>query len=160
MIEEPKNAFEAITTDPNFLMILAGAIIWLVGYYAGLLSPLFLSTGFVLVCFSAAITSLSRPVAQAWPGLLLGGLIQIIGYSLAFVPILNLLSPLLVVTGGVVIVFFALPLAVQRGELPVLTRLQKLIESKKEEEVVDIEAEEKEGVEEEVGDDEDLASNE
>jgi hypothetical protein len=143
MIEEPKNAYEAITSDPNFLMILAGAIIWLIGYYAGLLNPLFLSTGFVLVCFYAALTALKRPVALAWPGLLLGGLFQILGYYLTFIPLIGFfLSPLFIVSGGVMIVFFAIPLALQRGELPVITRLQKLIESKKaEEEIEDIEAE-------------------
>lgn len=141
MIEEPKNALEEIASDPNFLMILAGAVIWFIGYYAGIFSPLFLSTGFVLVCFSAAITSLSRPVALAWPGLLVGGLFQIIGYYLLVIPLIGpLLSPFLVVPGGVMIVYFAIPLAIQRGELPVLTQLQKLIESKKKEEIEDIEA--------------------
>ena len=55
----------------------------------------------------------------------------------------------LVVIGGVLIVYFAIPLALQRGELPVITSLQKLIDSKKEKEVIeDIEAEEAEVVEE------------
>ncbi|MHA1135993.1 MAG: hypothetical protein ACTSSE_05850 [Candidatus Thorarchaeota archaeon] len=157
MIEEPKNAFEELASDPNFLMILAGAVIWFVGYYAGLLSPLFASTGFVLVCFSAALTSLKRPVALAWPGLLLGGLLQIVGYYLEWILILG---PALIVTGGVMIVYFAIPLALQRGELPVLSRLQKLIESKKkEEEIEDIETEEPVKADESP-DEEDSASNE
>jgi hypothetical protein len=140
MIEEPKNALEEIAADPNFFMILAGAAIWFIGYYLGILSPLFVSTGFVLVCFSAALTSLKRPVALAWPGLLLGGLFQIIGYYLSWVLIVG---PALIVTGGVMVVYFAIPLALQRGELPVLTRLQKLIDSKKKgEEIEDIEPEE------------------
>ncbi|MGY5859854.1 MAG: hypothetical protein RTU63_10830 [Candidatus Thorarchaeota archaeon] len=161
MIEEPKNAFEEIVSDANFLMILAGAVIWFIGYFAGLLYPLFLSTGFVLVCFSAAVTSLSRPVARAWPGLLLGGLFQIIGYYLAFIPLIgSTLSPFLVVPGGVLIIYFAIPLALQRGELPAITHLQKLIESKKkEEEIKDIEAEDSVEADEDAGD-EDLASNE
>jgi hypothetical protein len=146
MIEEPKNAFAEIASDPNFLMILAGAAIWFVGFYAGLLAPLFSSTGFVLVCFSAALTSLKRPVALAWPGLLLGGLLQIIGYYLVWIFILG---NALIVTGAVLIVYFAIPLALQRGELPVITQLQKLIESKKEKEVIDdTEAEDTEVVEE------------
>ena len=160
MIEEPKNAFDEIASDPNFLLILVGAAIWFVGYYVGLLAPLFLSTGFVLVCFYATLTSLKRPVALAWPGLLLGGLLQIIGYYLFFIPIIGpSLSPILVVPGGVMVVYFAIPLALQKGELPVITRLQKLIESKKkEEEIEDIEAEEP-VKEAEVIEDEDLASN-
>ena len=158
MIEEPKNAFEQIASDSNFLMILVGGLIWFLGNYVGIFAPLFLSTGFVLVCFSAALTSLSRPVAQAWPGLLLGGLFQIIGYSLLFLPIIGgSLSPLFVVPGGVLIIYFAIPLALQRGELPAITHLQKLIESKrKEEKIVDVEAEDIE----ETSEDEDLASNE
>jgi len=145
MIEEPRNAFEEIASDPNFLLILVGAVIWFIGYYAGLLSPLFFSSGFALVCFSAALTSLSRPVATAWPGMLLGGLLQVIGYYLSsiwWLSIVQLIGYALIVVGGVIIVYFAIPLALQRGELPVLTRLQKLLESKKEkEEVKDVEAE-------------------
>ncbi len=141
MIEEPKSAFEQIASDQNFLMILAGAIIWFVGSYVGIFQPLFVSTGFVLVCFYTTLTSLTRPVAKAWPGLLLGGLFQIIGYYLLFIPFIGwALGPILIVPGGVMIVFFAIPLALQQGELPVITRLQKLIESKrKEEEIEDIE---------------------
>lgn len=163
MIEEPKNAVEQLMSDSNFLLILAGGIIWFMGYYVGLFAPLFLSTGFVLVCFSAALTSLSRPVAQAWPGLLLGGLIQIIGYYiLLLVPLFgSTLSPLFIVPGGVMIIYFAIPLAIQRGELPALTHLQKLIESKRKEEVVDVDAEDvDEEVIDETADEDDLASNE
>ncbi len=140
MIDEPKNALNEIASDPNFLMILAGAIIWYVGYYVLFFGGILLTIGFVLVCFSAALTSLSRPVALAWPGLLLGGLLQIVGYFIFFIPFI---SPALIVIGGVAIVYFAIPLALQRGELPVITHLQKLIESKmKKEETDDIAAEE------------------
>ncbi|MCK5390355.1 MAG: hypothetical protein KAJ36_07685, partial [Candidatus Thorarchaeota archaeon] len=65
-MEEPKNALREIASDPNFLMILAGAIIWYFGYYVLFFGGIFLTTGFILVCFSAALTSLSRPVALAW----------------------------------------------------------------------------------------------
>ncbi|MCK5265797.1 MAG: hypothetical protein KAR03_09340 [Candidatus Thorarchaeota archaeon] len=140
MIDEPKNALNEIASDPNFLMILAGAIIWYVGYYVLFFGGLLLTTGFVLVCFSAALTSLSRPVALAWPGLLLGALLQIVGYFIFFIPFL---SPALIVIGGVSIVYFAIPLALQRGVLPVITHLQKLVESKmNKEEIEDIAAEE------------------
>ena len=157
MTEETKDALTGIASDPNFLMILAGAVIWFIGFYAGLLGPLFTSTGFVLVCFSAALTSLSRPVAQAWPGLLLGGLFQIIG---AYIIWILIIGPALYVIGSLMIIYFAIPLALQRGELPVITRLQELIESKKkEEEIKDIEPEEP--VKADVTEDEDnLANNE
>ena len=139
MVEELTTPFEEMASDKNILMILAGAVIWFIGYYALFIGPLFVTTGFALVCFSASLTSLSRPVASAWPGMLLGGLIQLVGYYLAWIFILG---PALIVTGGVMIVYFAIPMALQRGELPVLTRLQKLVESKKEkEEVKDVEAE-------------------
>jgi hypothetical protein len=131
MIEEPKNVLEELSSDQNFLMILAGAILWFLGYYVGMFSGLFVATGFVLVVFYTANLSLRRPVSQAWPGLLIGGLMQILGYySLHLIPIL---PPALIVAGGVTIVYFAFPLALQRGELPVIARLQKLIESKMQE---------------------------
>jgi len=140
VIDEPKKALNAIAKDPNFLMILAGAIIWYLGYYVLFFGGIFYTTGFVLVCFSAALTSLSRPVALAWPGLLLGALLQIIGYSILFIPFI---APALIVIGGVAIVYFAIPLALQRGELPVITHLQKLVESKmKKEEIENISEEE------------------
>jgi hypothetical protein len=127
MIEEPKNTFKEMSADQNFLILLAGAIIWYLGYFLGPLNGLFASTGFVLVCFYSAVLSLHRPVTQAWPGLLIGGLMQILGYYFAFIPIL---APALIVAGGATVVYFAFPLALQRGELPVVTRLQKIIESK------------------------------
>ncbi len=140
MIVEPKKALNEIASDPNFLMILAGAIIWYLGYYILFFGGIFLTTGFVLVCFSAALTSLSRPVALAWPGLLLGALLQIVGYFIFFVPFIG---PALIVIGGVAVVYFAIPLALQRGELPVITHLQKLVESKmNKEKIEDITAEE------------------
>jgi hypothetical protein len=132
MIEEPKTVLEELSSDQNFLMILAGAIIWYLGYYVEMLSGLFAATGFVLVVFYTANLSLRRPVSQAWPGLLLGGLMQLLGYYSSLLHIL-FLPPALIVAGGVTIVYFAFPLALQRGELPVITRLQKLIESKMQE---------------------------
>ncbi|MDH4212581.1 MAG: hypothetical protein OEV85_01570 [Candidatus Thorarchaeota archaeon] len=130
MIEARENGSKSIVLDMNFLMMLVGALIWLLGYYLEFLNGLFRSTGFVLVCFYAAITSLKRPATLAWPGLLFGGLMQIIGYYIIYVPVISVLSPPLIVIGGVIIVYFAIPLALQRGELPVMTRLQKLIDSK------------------------------
>jgi uncharacterized protein YacL len=130
MIEAREDGSKSLVLDMNFLMMLIGALIWLLGYYLEWLNGLFLSTGFVLVCFYAAITSLKRPATLAWPGLLFGGLMQIIGYYIVDVPVISVLHPLLVVVGGVTIVYFAIPLALQRGELPVMTRLQKLIDTK------------------------------
>lgn len=122
MIEDPKSPFDEITSDPSFLMILAGAAIWYIGYYIWFIGPLFVTAGFALVCFACAITALKRPVATAWPGMLLGGLVMIIGMYLSF---LLFIGSLLYVVGAVMVIFFAIPLAVQRGELPVLTEIQK-----------------------------------
>ncbi|MFW9960621.1 MAG: hypothetical protein ACFFDV_06370 [Candidatus Thorarchaeota archaeon] len=130
MIEAREDGSKSIVLDMNFLMMMVGALIWLLGYYLGILNGIFLSTGFVLVCFYAAITSLKRPATLAWPGLLFGGLMQILGYYIIYVPFADVLSPPLIVIGGVIIIYFAIPLALQRGELPVITQLQKLVDSK------------------------------
>ncbi|TFG31778.1 hypothetical protein EU527_11645 [Candidatus Thorarchaeota archaeon] len=128
MIEEPKNVLEQIGDDPNYLLILAGAIIWYVGFYIGILGGLFQSTGFALVCFATALNAVRRAVEAAWPGLLIGGLVQVIGFYLTWIPFIG---NLLIVVGGVAILYFAIPLAIQRGELPIITHLQKLLESQK-----------------------------
>jgi hypothetical protein len=126
MLDEPKNAIDQFTSDPSFLMMLAGAAIWFMGYYLWVLEPLFVTTGFALVCFACATNALKRPVGTAWPGMLLGGLVMIIGNYLLYVPWWGyVLGRLLYVAGAVMVIFFALPLALQRGELPVLTELQK-----------------------------------
>lgn len=165
MIEEPRNAFEEIASDPNFIMILVGAVIWFIGSYVSIFNPLFTTAGFALVCFSAALTSLSRPVTSAWPGMLLGGLLQVIGYYLAiffwWIFGVLIIANALIVTGGVTIIYFAIPLALQRGELPVLTRLQKLLETKQQkEEVKDVEAEDTESEETEPDSPESINENE
>ena len=128
MIEEPKSVFEQIKNDPNFLMILIGAIIWYIGFYTLFIGGLLRSTGFVLVCFAAALNAVRRAIDIAWPGLLIGGLIQVIGYYLVWIAFLG---TLLIVVGGVLIMYFAIPLAIQKGELPILTQIQKVIEDKK-----------------------------
>lgn len=128
MIEEPMNLLEQISKDPNYLMILAGAIIWFLGYYVIIIGGLFISTGFVLVCFATALNSVKRAVDAAWPGLLLGGLIEVIGLYLKNFPYIG---NILIVVGGVVIMYFTIPLAIQRGELPIITQLQKMIDAQK-----------------------------
>ncbi len=128
MIEEPISMFEQIKNDPNYLMILAGAIIWYIGFYAGFLEGILVSTGFVLVCFAAALNAIRRAIDIAWPGLLIGGLIQVLGYYFEWFPFIG---NLLIVVGGVLIIYFAIPLAIQKGELPILTQIQKIIEAQK-----------------------------
>lgn len=131
MIEEPKNVLEQIRSDPNFLMIFVGAVIWFIGFYISILGGLFLTAGFVLVSFATALNALKRAIEVAWPGLLLGGLMHVIGLYLNQIPWLPLIGNILIVCGSVAILYFAIPLAIQKGELPILTQLQKVLESQK-----------------------------
>ncbi|TFF91960.1 hypothetical protein EU545_02465 [Candidatus Thorarchaeota archaeon] len=147
MIDEPKNALSEIASDPSFLMILAGAAIWYIGFYMLFIGPLFTTTGFALVCFASATTALKRPVTTAWPGMLLGGLVMVVGSYLTWIFIIG---PMIYVAGAVMVIFFAIPLAVQRGELPILTEIQKFwdkqSEGKKKAEEDDAEADEPEAI--------------
>lgn len=54
---------------------------------------------------------------------------MVIGDYLSWVFIVG---PIMYIAGAVMVIFFALPLALQRGELPVLTELQKFIEKQSE----------------------------
>ena len=131
--KKPLSAFDPIISDPNFILILIGAFIWFVGYYALLIGPLCLTFGFALVCLASARTALSRPITDAWFGIFLGIILQIAGYYLTWIP---LAGPLGIVIGGMLIIFYAIPLALQKGDLPAISDLQEALkreDSKKEE---------------------------
>ncbi len=118
--------------DPNFFMILVGALIWLAGSYnLLLLAPLLLPIGLGLVCTAAAITSLQRPTENAVFGLLLGGLLQVVGYILRGIFLVSLIAPLFTVSGAVLIIFFAIPLAIQSGRVPFVEEMQKSIKAQR-----------------------------
>lgn len=114
-------------------MILIGALIWLAGLYdILLLAPLLLPIGLGLVCTAAAITSLQRPTENAVFGLLLGGLLQVVGYLLARIFLITLIAPLFIVSGAVLIIFFAIPLAIQSGKVPFIEEMQRTIKTQRE----------------------------
>ncbi len=135
--------------DPNFGLILLGALLWIVGFYnIPILSPFLLTIGFGLVCTAAAITSLQRSTENAIPGLLIGGIIQVIGYFVTGVPLIGfLISPPIIVMGGVIIIFFAIPLAIQTGKVPFIEEIQRKFEEQRhrDEKVVDADVVDKEG---------------
>ena len=122
--KKPLSAFDPIISDPNFILILIGAFIWFVGYYALLIGPLCLTFGFTLVCLASARTALSRPITDAWFGIFLGIALQIVGYYLTFIP---LVGPLGIVIGGMLVIFYAIPLALQKGDLPAISDLQEAL---------------------------------
>jgi uncharacterized protein YacL len=103
--------FDEVIRDPNFLAILLGAAIWLVGAYLPLIGPLFVTAGFAVTVFATA-------------GLLIGGLIYLIGLYLPWVPLVGLLAPLVQVTGAVLILFFAIPIALRYGNAPLMETFQ------------------------------------
>ncbi|MHA1927611.1 MAG: hypothetical protein ACTSV2_03415 [Candidatus Thorarchaeota archaeon] len=115
-----------VTNDPNFMLILIGAIIWMLGMYNLLFIGPFLSViGFAMTASAIAISSLKRPTDKAVVGLLIGGVIQLVGYYIIWVPFIGwFIYPPLVVLGGVMILFFAIPLALQTGKVPFIEELQ------------------------------------
>ncbi len=114
-------------------MILIGALLWLAGLYPiPLVAPFLLTIGFGVVCTSAAITSLQRPTENAAFGLLLGGIIQVIGYYLLYIPLIGwLIAPFPIVLGSVLIIYFAIPLAIKTGKVPFVEEIQKKIRKDK-----------------------------
>jgi hypothetical protein len=129
---EQLEVFEQVTTSPNFLMIVIGAIIWLLGFYIWIIGPLFTIAGFGLTTIAAVEAAMTRPVNVAIPGLLIGGLLQLIGTYVTGVPLIGLfLGPPMVVIGGVLILFYGSSLALQRIDIPIVKDLEDFIESRK-----------------------------
>ncbi len=125
--ESQKSTVDAVRADPNFPLIAAGALIWFFGYYVAFFRPLIVTGGFLLTCYASAVSALNRPVENAWPGILLGAVLFMAGDVLAvFLPIF---APAAFVTGGVLILFFAIPLAIQRGNAPLAEAMQKVLKA-------------------------------
>ncbi len=125
-----ENAIGDLIGDPNFILILVGALVWLLGFYTGPIGPLFLAGGFVLTCLATAATALKRPMTNAWPGLILGAVCYLLGESIGWIPLVAIVAPLLIVFGGVLILFFAIPIAIQSGGISLLQSFQKLWETR------------------------------
>lgn len=124
--------FEQVISSQNILMIVIGAIIWYLGFYIPFIGPFFTVSGFGLICILTVQSAMTRPVNLAFPGLLLGGLIQIIGYYMLFIPLVGwILGPGLIVFGGILIIFYGSSLALQRADIPIVRDMEDFIESKK-----------------------------
>ena len=81
-------------------------------FYVMGLGFLFMSGGFVLTCFGAAASAGQRSTADARLGLIMGVVFYTIGLMSMWIP---LLGAFLYVGGRVMILFYAIPLALQEG---------------------------------------------
>ena len=121
-----KNFLQDLMTDPNIFGIIIGAAIWISGLYLVFLSSVIgtiLNTiGFTLTCFATAASALKRPVNQAWIGLLIGVILYLLG---PFVPLIN---NIVFVAGAVMILFFAIPMALTTGKVPMMENLQEFLD--------------------------------
>lgn len=54
-----------------------------------------------------------------------------IGYLLAGVFLIHVIAPLFIVSGAVLIIFFAIPLAIQSGRVPFVEEMQKSIKAQR-----------------------------
>jgi uncharacterized protein YacL len=153
MSDTPKEVIEQVISSQNFIMIVIGAVIWLMGLVTPailIIGPLVVVCGFGFTLIATVQAAMTKPVTSAFPGLLLGGLIQVIGYFAILIPFIGLFfSPLLIVAGGVLIIFYGSSLALQRADIPIVKDIEQFIDSRKkkdiktepEEEVVDVEEE-------------------
>ncbi len=133
-----------IKQDPNIFLITIGAIIWLLGSYIPIVWPFFTVVGFGMTASAVAVSSLQRPTSNAIGGLLLGGIIQLVGYYLSLIPLINLIIAFpMIVLGGVMILYFAIPLAIQTGKVPFIEEIQSQIKREKESDSVEEPTEEK-----------------
>jgi len=128
--EQPIEVFKQISTSSNFLLILVGAVVWILGYYVPFIGPFFMVAGFGLTIIATAQAAMSRPVSSVLPGLLIGGLIQLIGYYIFLIPVAGwFIGPAIIVFGGVLLLFYAFSVALQRIDIPVVKNLEDFLES-------------------------------
>ncbi|MHA2353079.1 MAG: hypothetical protein ACXABX_08165 [Candidatus Thorarchaeota archaeon] len=150
MSDTPSEVIGQVISSQNFVMMVIGAIIWILGSYIPFIGFLFTIAGFGLTTIVTVQAAMTKPVTSAFPGLLLGGLIQVIGYLILFIPIAGILIfPFLNIPGAVLIIFYGSSLALQRADIPIVKDIEGFIDSRKkkdkakkpEEEVVDVEEE-------------------
>lgn len=150
MSDKPLEVIGQVISSQNIVMIVIGALIWILGSYIPFIGFLFTITGFGLTTIATVQAAMMKPVTSAFPGLLLGGLIQVIGYLVLLIPIAGLfIFPFLNIPGAVLILFYGSSLALQRADIPIVKDLEDFIESRKkkeapketEEEVVDVDEE-------------------
>ncbi|MFX1367302.1 MAG: hypothetical protein ACFFAY_01705 [Promethearchaeota archaeon] len=128
--EDIEVPFKELAKDPNFILIVIGAVVWFVSPYIPLIGPLFFTAGFVITCLATAASALKRPATMTWPGLILGAIIHLIGQYLSFIPVLG---NALIVLGAVLILFSVVPLALQYGNAPLMESLPNLLGRNKKE---------------------------
>jgi hypothetical protein len=150
MSDKPLEVIGQVISSQNIVMIVIGALIWILGSYIPFIGFLFTITGFGLTTIATVQAAMMKPVTSAFPGLLLGGLIQVIGYLVLLIPIAGLfIFPFLNIPGAVLILFYGSSLALQRADIPIVKDLEDFIESRKKkeapketkEEVVDVDEE-------------------
>jgi len=121
-----KNFLQDLMTDPNIFGIIVGAAIWISGLYlvflSSVISTILNTIGFTLTCFATAASALKRPVNQAWIGLLIGIILYLLG---PFTPLIN---NIIFVVGAVMILFFAIPMALTTGKVPMMENLQEFLD--------------------------------
>jgi uncharacterized protein YhhL (DUF1145 family) len=121
-----KNFLQDLMSDPNIFGIIVGAAIWISGLYlvffSSIIGTILNTIGFTLTCFATAASALKRPVNQAWIGLLIGIILYLLG---PFVPIINYY---ILVAGAVMILFFAIPMALTTGKVPMMENLQEFLD--------------------------------
>jgi hypothetical protein len=150
MSDKPIAIIEQVISSQNFLMLVIGAIIWILGSFVPFIGFLFTIAGFGLTTIVTIQAAMTKPVTSAFPGLLLGGIVQVIGYLILFIPIFGIfIFPFLNIPGAVLIIFYGSSLALQRADIPVVkdiegfidSRKKKVVAKKPDEEVVDVEKE-------------------
>lgn len=148
MSDMPSEVIGQVISSQNFLMIVIGAVIWILGSFIPFIGFLFTISGFGLTTIATVQAAMTKPVTSAFPGLLLGGLVQVIAYLILFIPIAGLIIfPFLNIPGAVLILFYGSSLALQRADIPIVKDIEGFIDSRKkkeaptktEEEVVDVE---------------------
>ena len=135
MSDMPSEVIGQVISSQNFLMIVIGAVIWLAGLYTPfflLIGPLVVVCGFGLTLIATVQAAMTKPVTSAFPGLLIGGAIQVIGYYIGWIPLFGFfISPPLIVIGGVLILFYGSSLALQRADIPIVKDIEGFIDSRK-----------------------------
>ncbi|MFW9966750.1 MAG: hypothetical protein ACFFEA_06300 [Candidatus Thorarchaeota archaeon] len=116
--------FDDVARDPNFLVLILAAALWLLGAYIPLIGPFFITAGFVITVFATASTAAIRPTNGAWPGLMIGAALYLVGLFLPWVPLLGLFAPLVQIPGAVLILFFAIPIALRYSNAPLVDTFQ------------------------------------
>ncbi|MBD3407060.1 MAG: hypothetical protein GF411_13155 [Candidatus Lokiarchaeota archaeon] len=117
--EDFKDAISSFTSDSNFYIILVGVAVWIVGPFVPFIDFLVTLGGFMLTAYAVTATSFKRPLTTAWPGVIIGILLYIVGWIFSWFPLIVLLTSPFQKVGMTLILFFIIPIAVQQGNVPI-----------------------------------------